>query len=70
WTGIAIISLPLLSGWQFLTLVSPVFVYLLLTKISGLPFLEEKAERKWGNDKKYLEYKNNTPILIPYFGKK
>ncbi len=70
WTGIAIMSLPLLSGWQFLTLVSPIFVYLLLTKISGLPFLEEKAEKKWGNDKGYLEYKNNTPILIPYFGKK
>lgn len=70
WTGIAIMSLPLLSDWQFLTLVSPVFVYLLLTKISGLPFLEEKAEKKWGNDKGYLEYKNNTPILIPYFGKK
>ena len=70
WMGIAIISLSLLSGWQFLTLVSPVFVYLLLTKISGLPFLEEKAEKKWGNDKSYLEYKNNTPILIPYLGKK
>jgi len=70
WTGIAIISLPLLSGWQFLTLVSPVFVYFLLTKISGLPFLEDKAEKKWGGDKDYLEYKNNTPILVPYFGKK
>jgi len=70
WIGIAIISLPLLSGWQFLTLVSPVFVYLLLTKISGLPFLEDKAEKKWGGDKDYLEYKNNTPILVPYFGKK
>jgi steroid 5-alpha reductase family enzyme len=70
WMGIAILSLPLLSGWQFLTLVSPVFVYLLLTKISGLPFLEEKAEKKWGNDEDYLEYKNNTPILIPYLGKK
>ena len=70
WTGIAIISLPLLSGFQFLTLVSPVFVYLLLTKISGLPFLEDKAEKKWGSDKDYLEYKNNTPILVPYFGKK
>jgi len=41
-----------------------------LTKISGLPFLEDKAEKKWGNDKDYLEYKNNTPILIPYLGKK
>ena len=70
WIGIAIISLPLLSGWQFLTLVSPVFVYFLLTKISGLPFLEDKAEKKWGGDKDYLEYKNNTPILVPYLGKK
>ena len=70
WIGIAIISLPLLSGWQFLTLVSPVFVYFLLTKISGLPFLEDKAEKKWGGDKDYREYKNNTPILVPYLGKK
>ena len=70
WLGIAIVSLPLLSGWQFTTLVSPVFVYLLLTKISGLPFLEDKAEKKWGNDKKYQDYKISTPILVPYFGKK
>jgi len=70
WTGIAIISLPFLSGWQFLTLVSPVFVFLLLTRISGLPFLEDKAEKKWGEDKDYIEYKNKTPILVPFFGKK
>ena len=69
WIGIAIISLPLLSGWQFMTLVSPVFVFLLLTKISGLPFLEDKAEKKWGKDKDYIEYKNKTPILVPFFGK-
>ncbi len=69
WSGIAIISLPLLSGWQFVTLVSPVFVFLLLTKISGLPFLEDKAEKKWGKDKGYIEYKNKTPILVPFFGK-
>ena len=70
WTGIAIISLPFLSGWQFVTLVSPVFVFLLLTRISGLPFLEEKAEKKWGEDKDYIEYKKRTPILVPFFGKK
>jgi len=69
WTGIAIISLPLLSGWKYVVLISPVFVFFLLTKISGLPFLEDKAEKKWGNDKDYLEYKNNTPILIPCLGK-
>jgi|TARA_Y100000385_G_scaffold70268_1_gene70571 steroid 5-alpha reductase family enzyme len=70
WTGIAIISLPLLSGFQFVTLVSPVFVFLLLTKISGLPFLEDKAEKKWGQEKSYVEYKNKTPVLVPFFGKK
>ena len=70
WTGIAIISLPLLSGWQFVTLISPVFVFLLLTKISGLPFLEDKAEKKWGDDKDYIEYKNKTPAMVPFFGKK
>ena len=70
WTGIAIISLPFLSSWQFVSLVSPLFVFLLLTKISGLPFLEEKAEKKWGKDKAYVEYKNKTPILIPFFGKR
>ena len=70
WTGIAIISLPFLSGWQLVTLVSPVFVFLLLTRISGLPFLEEKAEKKWGEDKDYIEYKKRTPILVPLFGKK
>ena len=69
WTGIAIISLPFLSGWQFVTLVSPVFVFLLLTRISGLPFLEDKAEKKWGEDKDYIEYKKRTPILVPFFGK-
>jgi len=70
WTGIAIISLPLLSGWQYVVLVSPVFVFLLLTKISGLPFLEDKAEKKWGDVKDYVEYKNKTPVLVPFFGKK
>jgi len=70
WTGIAIISLPFLSSWQFVSLVSPLFVFLLLTRISGLPFLEEKAEKKWGKDKAYVEYKNKTPILIPFFGKR
>ncbi|WP_435188898.1 DUF1295 domain-containing protein [Pseudothioglobus sp. nBUS_23] len=70
WAGIAIISLPFLSGWQFVTLASPVFVFLLLTRISGLPFLEDKAEKKWGEDKDYIEYKKRTPILVPFFGKK
>ena len=65
WTGVALIALPVLSGWQYLTLVSPVFVYLLLTRISGIPMLESRAEERWGDDPTYREYKARTPVLFP-----
>ena len=66
WTGITIISFPSLEGFQLITLISPVFVYLLLTKVSGLNILEENADKKWGKEKAYRDYKNNTPLLFPF----
>ena len=44
---------------------SPVFVYLLLTKVSGVPMLEKGADDKWGNDPAYKKYKASTPVLFP-----
>ena len=66
WFGISIISLPILTGWEFITLISPIFVIILLTKISGINILEKNADEKWGSSKIYNEYKNNTPILVPF----
>lgn len=65
WMGIAIIALPVLHTWQFFTLISPVFVTILLTRISGVPILEKRADEKWGGLDDYEEYKKNTPVLIP-----
>ena len=65
WLGIAIIALPTLEGLRFVTLISPLFVAFLLIKISGIPKLEEYADKKWGGQEDYEEYKENTPILIP-----
>ena len=65
WTGVAIIALPVLQGWQLLTLISPVFVTLLLTRISGVPLLEARADEKWGGQADYEDYRANTPVLIP-----
>ncbi len=65
WVGIAIIALPTLQGWRWMTLISPVFVTLLLTKVSGIPLLEKHADEKWGGQDDYEEYKKNTPVLIP-----
>ncbi len=69
WIGIAVIALPVLAGWQWVTLVSPIFVSFLLLKVSGVPMLENNAESRWGNDPAFRKYKENTPTLIPYFGK-
>jgi steroid 5-alpha reductase family enzyme len=65
WTGVAIIALPVLSGLQYVTLISPIFVYLLLTRISGVPLLEKRADEKWGGQDSYEEYKRTTPVLVP-----
>lgn len=65
WVGVAVISLPVLQGWQWIALISPVFVTLLLTRISGIPLLEKKADQKWGGQQDYETYKKNTPLLIP-----
>ena len=65
WTGIAIIALPVLSGWRWVTLISPFFVTLLLTRVSGLPMLERRAEERWGADQDYQRYVDKTPVLIP-----
>lgn len=65
WIGVAIIALPVLRGWQWVTLISPVFVALLLTKVSGVPLLEKRADEKWGAQEDYEAYKERTPVLIP-----
>lgn len=65
WTGMAIIALPVLQGWQWATLISPVFVAFLLIKVSGIPLLEKKADQRWGGDDDYEDYKRRTPVLIP-----
>lgn len=66
WAGIALMALPVLNGWQYATLISPLFVYLLLTKISGVPLLEAKADKKWGDLPAYQQYKQKTPVLVPF----
>ena len=67
WIGMAIISFPTLTGFQYVTLISPIFIYLLLTRISGVNLLEESADKKWGELVEYKKYKEVTPVLIPFF---
>ena len=68
WIGICLIAAPVLSGWQWVTLISPIFVTLLLTRVSGIPMLEAKSDKRWGEDPDYQAYKQCTPVLIPFIG--
>jgi steroid 5-alpha reductase family enzyme len=65
WVGVALVALPALSGWRYVTVMSPVFVWLLLTRVSGIPLLEARATARWGNDPEYVAYRNATPVLVP-----
>lgn len=64
WTGMAIIAIPVLQGWQWATLISPLFVFLLLTRVSGVPLLEAAADERWGGQEDYEEYKRATSVLV------
>ena len=64
WAGLTLIALPVLSGWQLVTLISPIFVYVLLTRISGIPMLENRGMKKWGSDPEYIDYLERTPSLL------
>ncbi len=65
WVGVAMVAFPALSGGQYLTLISPVFVYVLLTRISGIAMVERRGMRKWGDDPGYRAYLERTPALFP-----
>lgn len=65
WVGVFLTAAPVLAGWQWVAILSPLFVILLLTRVSGIPLLEARAEKKWGDRADYVEYRENTPALIP-----
>ncbi|MER7445344.1 DUF1295 domain-containing protein [Microbacterium sp. NPDC097977] len=65
WVGVFVTAAPVLTGWQWVAVLSPLFVILLLTRVSGIPLLEARAEKKWGDRADYIEYRESTPSLIP-----
>ena len=70
WTGIACFGISCFSGLERFAWISPVFVFLLLTKLSGIPMLDRRALERWGDDEAYQKYRENTPALFPRFTRK
>lgn len=70
WIGVFVYAVPYLQGWWWLSIISPLFIMLLLGFVSGIPLLEKSANKKYGNNTAYQKYKKETSVLIPWFKSK
>ncbi|XP_060930937.1 uncharacterized protein si:ch211-210c8.6 [Limanda limanda] len=66
WSGLWLSASSVMQGPQYLSVVSPLFVWFLLRHVSGIPILEKQALRKWGSDPVFMNYIQNTPLLWPW----
>jgi len=64
WFGIYLANVSSFKGWEHIGVVSPVFTYLLLRYVSGVPLLQKYARKKWGNDPAWRKYSESTPYLF------
>ncbi len=65
WTGIAVVGAGVFHGGQWIGLISPVFVAILLLAVSGVPLLDARAIERWGDDPDYRAYRARTRELLP-----
>ncbi len=65
WIGIFVISAKTFSSWDWLSIISPLFIAFILLFISGIPPLEKKYAERYRKNQKYQEYLRTTSLLIP-----
>jgi steroid 5-alpha reductase family enzyme len=67
WWGIFLFVSGDLFGWSWMGILGPISLTYILIYVTGIPTLERSADRKWGDDVEYREYKERTSVLIPWF---
>ena len=66
WAGIFVISISYINSiFTSLSILSPIFVFVLLRFLTGVPQLEVRGEKKWGKQKEYINYIKETGIIFP-----
>jgi len=64
WFGVYLANLSSFQGWEHIGVISPVFTFLLLRYVSGVPLLQQYARKKWGSDPAWRKYNETTPLLL------
>ncbi len=65
WWGAWLVASAVFSGGEWASVISPLFVMLLLLFVSGIPLQERQALQRWGEEPAYLEYRSRTWLLVP-----
>jgi len=65
WFGILLMASKAIHGAQWLAVLSPLSVILMVTKLTGAQPLEEMAGEKWGGNPAFQKYMQNTNLLMP-----
>ncbi len=66
WVGVYVYALPNLGLLgKVIGIISPIFITILLLRVSGIPILEKNADERWGDKPEYQQYKQRTRLLIP-----
>ena len=65
WVGVFVFCLNVLVGWQWIAIISPIWISILLIFISGIPLLEASYAKKYANMPSFQEYTKSTSRLLP-----
>lgn len=66
WLSVFIYVMPALAAWQWLAILSPLWLIILLVKISGIPLIEKTNAKRHAGNPTYANYVKKTYRLIPF----
>lgn len=66
WVSVFWYVTPVLHGWTWISVFSPVWIALLLLFISGIPLIEKTNAEKYKGNANYQVYLKKTKRLIPF----
>jgi len=65
WWGVWITCAQVFYGGLWASVIGPVFITLLILFVSGVPLLEDTADKKYGTREDYRQYKNEVSCMVP-----
>jgi len=66
WIGVFMMTIPSLEQGDWIGLLSPLWIIILLRFVSGIPLLQRGAQKRYGHLSSFQNYRKNTALLVPF----